>query len=329
MKGVWQWFREKARTGAGPVFVMSVIVYIALTAMDSYDRQREYEPPRATGLGAVGRGPVLLWQQASVGGNLAESISGGSRMQAYSLVQKGARGADERQVVRTGTMSVISSKPQEAVEQIGRLATSVAGYAANVQIGHEDKAETASITLRVPAVRFDETRSQIRRIVQRVEAETASVNDVTSEYVDLQASLKNYRAEEAQYTDIMRRTGAVKDVIAVAEKLAEVRGKIEKTEAQYRLMTHQVAMASLTVALRSEAEAQVLGVQWRPGYELRRAFRDGLQSLANYADAVMAVALKLPAIVLWLTTAFLLIKLGWMWLQWWWRVLRPKPREAM
>jgi hypothetical protein len=62
---------------------------------------------------------------------------------------------------------------------------------------------------------------------------------------------------------------------------------------------------AISVSLRTEAEAQVFGLHWRPWYQLKLAVRDGLDSLENYAVAMAGFIFLLPTIVLWLMTILL------------------------
>jgi hypothetical protein len=75
--------------------------------------------------------------------------------------------------------------------------------------------------MRIPAEYFDDARAQVRRIAKTVEQDTTEARDVTREYVDQEASLRNSRAEEAQYLAVLKRAAAVKDILEVSSKLAE------------------------------------------------------------------------------------------------------------
>jgi len=63
--------------------------------------------------------------------------------------------------------------------------------------------------------------------------------------------------------------------------------------------------------LHSEAEANVLGVRFRPSYELKLAVMLGLEGLANYATSMFSLFFYLPAILLWLVTILAGAALGW------------------
>jgi hypothetical protein len=158
------------------------------------------------------------------------------------------------------------------------------------------------LTIRVPAARFEEARAEIHKLGLRVESEKIDAQDVTRQYVDQDANLRNLHAEEAQYLAILKQASTVKDMLLVSEKLSEVRGQIEQQQAEFNARSQQIETVALTISLRTEAEAQVFGLNWRPGYQLKLALRDGLESLATYATAMASILFYLPAVLLWVGT---------------------------
>ena len=169
--------------------------------------------------------------------------------------------------------------------------------------------------MRIPTEHFDDARAQVRTIAKTVEQDTVEARDVTREDVNHEASLGNSRAEEAQYLAILERATAVKDVLEVSSKLAEVRGRIEEEEAHLRLLHHQVEMSLLTTNITGVAEAQVFGIRWRPLYEVKLSLRGALSAIADYVNSMVALFLNLPVIAIWGFTIVALVKAGWLMLR--------------
>jgi hypothetical protein len=95
-----------------------------------------------------------------------------------------------------------------------------------------------------------------------------------------------------------------------------VRGQIEQQRAEFESLSKQVETVAISVSLRTEAEAQVSGFQWRPLYQLKLAVRDGLYSLGNYVVDMAGLIFLLPSILLWLMTILLGAAFGWRLLRW-------------
>jgi Domain of unknown function (DUF4349) len=246
---------------------------------------------------------------------------GRGRQAASSLAEenKGPAPADVRSVIQSGSMQLTVGDPAAAMEEIAALIRRAGGFVESSELyrgGNEIPG--AQIIVRVPATGFDATRAEIRRLGKRVNRETTNSSDVTAQYVDSEATLRNYRAEEAQYLGIMRSARNVKDTLDVAQRLSDVRGRIERTQAQLNLLSHKVEMASLEVSLRAEVGANST-VNWSPLHELRSAWTDSLQGFADYMNAMFVVLLRIPLVLAWAFTVCALAALAWRVLRWIWR----------
>lgn len=207
----------------------------------------------------------------------------------------------EREIIRTNSMEMVVQHPAEVIDQITALANNLGGYLVTSDSGGPI-ATAGSLTVRVPASRFEEARAEIRKLGLRIVSEKVDAQDVTRQYVDQDASIRNLRAEEAGYLTILKQAATVKDMLAVSERLSEVRGQIEQQQAEFNALSKQTETVAISIALRTEAEQQVFGLNWRPMLQLELAARDGLESIATYATAMTAILFYLPAVLLWVGT---------------------------
>ena len=237
--------------------------------------------------------------------------------------------APSRRMVRKGSVNLIVSEPTSTAEKIRAIAYRLDGYVESVRSSDEGSgALEATITIRVPAARYDDARREVRAVGERVKNEEDDARDVTGQYVDLESNLRNFHAEEAQYLEIMRRSGSIKDTLAVAERLADVRGRIERTQGQLNLMVHQTQMAVLEVSLSTETVAQAADVRWHPRAEIKAAFWDAANDLSVYVNFMISVVFRLPVFALWAVTTLVFALFGWRLLRWVWKKLLPAPLPA-
>jgi hypothetical protein len=221
----------------------------------------------------------------------------------------------ERKIIRSSSLAIVVQHPAQVMDKIMALAEMEGGYLEGSQGGGQDAA-SGSLTIRVPAARFEETRAEIRKLGLRVENETIAAQDVTRQYVDQDANLRNLRAEEAQYLAILKQANTVKDLLAVSRQISEVRGQIEQQQAEFNALSKQTETVAIAISLRTEAETQVFGLNWRPLYQVKLALRDGLESVAGYASAMTAFLFYLPAVLLWVGTIAGGAAVGWKLLRW-------------
>jgi Domain of unknown function (DUF4349) len=121
----------------------------------------------------------------------------------------------------------------------------------------------------------------------------------------------------------------VKDTLEVSDKLNEVRGAIEERQAEFEALSKRVETVALNITLRSEADAQVFGLNWRPLYQAKSAAREGLDGLGEYAAAMTAFVFDLPMILLWLFTILAGAAVGWRILKWAARSLFISPKTSL
>ena len=239
-----------------------------------------------------------------------------------------SEGSIEHQVVRTSSIDLLVKSPTEAANKIRALTEHVGGFLVRLQTNGAQDATNATLTIRVPVARFEEVGAEIRKLGMRVESEQMEAEDVTRQYIDQQARLRNLQAQEAQYLSILKQANTVKDTLEVSEKLNEVRGEIEQHQAEFETLSKQVETVAMTVSLRSQAEADVFGLQWRPLYEIKLAAMQGLEGLADYASAMFSLVFYIPAILLWLATILAGTFLGWKLLRFGARVLFTANKPA-
>jgi len=275
--------------------------------------------------------PISLWQQspyervldaadrqvsrvAMIAGGSGDAPPQSAAMRSYLPASQPSADAD-RKLVRNSSMEVVTKDPADTAERIRQVAERLGGFLVKSVTNGQD-AQGAFLAVCVPANRFEEARAEIRKLGLRVDSERVEAQDVTRQYVDLDARLRNLRGEEAQYLSIMKGAHTVKDALEVSEKLSNVRGQIEQQQAEFEALSKQVETVAISVSLRTEAAAQVFGLHWRPLYQLKIALRDGLDSLGNYTVAMAGFIFLLPTILLWLMTILVGAAFGWRVLRW-------------
>ncbi len=232
-------------------------------------------------------------------------------------------------MLRKASLNLVVAEPVAVGEKIRVLAYRLGGYVDSVRFSDEGAGtRQTSIEIRVPADRFEEARREVRALGERVKNEEDDARDVSAQHTDLESQLRNYRAEEAQYLEIMRRSGTIKDTLAVSEHLSDVRGRIERTQGQLDQLAHQTEMALLEVRLGTEAAAQALEVRWRPMTEIKAAFWSAADDLSTYAKFMIAVFFRLPVFALWALTILTTCFGGWRLLRWTWKRFATSPVAA-
>jgi len=159
-------------------------------------------------------------------------------------------GDTERRIVRTGYMTLEVKDISTAINDISMLATQINGYVvSSSKQGDEDRL-SGRISIRVPVERFEETLDKLRKMAIEVPYESTEGRDVTEEYSDLKAQLRNLEATEAQYLELLKKADKVEDILKVQRELSNVRGQIERTKGRIQYLERTSDMALIEVSLQ-------------------------------------------------------------------------------
>jgi len=166
------------------------------------------------------------------------------------------------------------------------------GYISDTNLSHHaGEVSWASLTVRVPADRFD---TLVGWTEERVQVESLDINaqDVTAEWVDVQARIDNGRRAEQRLQELLAtETASLSDVLEVERELARVRGEIESAEGRMRVLSDRVGYATLSLEVRVN---QVYTPPTRPGFvsEAGQVFGNSVETLeeTGRALALLAVA---------------------------------------
>lgn len=187
------------------------------------------------------------------------------------------------------------------------------GYPAQLMVSTPENApRNLQATLRIPAPELPSAVADLKNL-GRVENESQSGEEVTPQHTDLAARLKNSRETEERLRAILeQRTGKVTDVLQVEEQIAQVRGEIERLEAEQQALEHRVDFASVELQLSEEYKAQLNPPAASVSTRIHNALVAGYR---NAAETVLRIVLFFaeygPTLLIWLAILLWPVLLLW------------------
>jgi hypothetical protein len=184
-------------------------------------------------------------------------------------------------LIRRANVQIEVPKFKTAVEEIARSVEQLGGYVSDrTSTDGGDGREQGTLTLRVPAERFDGAMGVLRKL-GRVSHENISTDDVTKAYADLETRLKVKRETATRLREILvRQAGKVSEVLEVEREIARVVEEIEQAEGERRYFDHQISLSTIVLNLY-EPNAVVEPGALEPLFRaLRGALRVSSESLA-------------------------------------------------
>lgn len=225
-----------------------------------------------------------------------------------------------RKRIRTARMDLLIEDYDQARPAIERLLARVGGVLSDASVQHYSQHRSAELTLRVPAGALDRALRDLRAL-GKVENESLATEDVTRQYVDTDARLRNLTETETRLRALLQdHGGELSSILEVEREITRVRGDIEALTAQLQQLDERVALSTVHLGLREEAPDIVHEPDdmWKP---LRRLGRNAWVILEVSVGALVAFLAAVLTMLLyalpWLIPAALVL------------VLKPRWRRGL
>jgi len=207
----------------------------------------------------------------------------------------------ERKIVKSGRISLEVESVVTAMDEIASIADELGGYVVSSDKYETDEGPSANMNIRIPVEKFDQAFDRLRQLAIDVPHESTDSIDVTEEYVDLQARLRNLEATESQYLALLERAETVEDTIQVWRELSNIRGQIEQIEGRMKYLERTSDMSFIQISL---SEPGALAGPWSPSNAIRSAIRGLVTFLRGIVTALIWIGIFcwiwIPALVFYL-----------------------------
>lgn len=226
-----------------------------------------------------------------------------------------------RKLIRTFNLQLEVRNTEEVAGKVQALVSRLGGYVASASGQRQGEVLYYSMTVRVPVERVEEVLKAIRGLAARINREQQQVEDVTDQYIDLDARMRTLEATESELRAFLaesrQRGRKVAEIMEVYRELVEIRSQIEQIRTQLNSYDKLAALSTINLELvpTEAARPVVEGDEWRPGDTVRssaRSLMDFLRWLVNFA--IYAVIVLLP-VGLVIVAVLLGLRRIWRWLR--------------
>jgi hypothetical protein len=286
--------------------VLSIIGFLALAGIVGYVATwgggLQSQQSAGGGVGAASRAPEkgvgrVGSDQAVAGvpvpGVVNEDTAGSAAGEGVSSV--GSLPPIGPDIVKTAGISI--EVRSGGFETAFSAATTIAGrYGGYVEDSSMQgiKAKSGQLTIRVPATTFDRAMNDLRGLGS-VEGQSISGQDVTSQFVDLDARLRTWQAQEAVLLRLMRRATSIESTLRVQNQLQDVQFRIEQIKGQLRLLENLTSLATIDVSLREVGA--VVGVRPTEAHERPSLGEAWDRAVDGFLGVIFAVVVGLGYLI--------------------------------
>ncbi len=173
----------------------------------------------------------------------------------------------QRMIIRTGNLYLVVEDVASAMQQIMDMAGANGGYVVNSNSWKDNERMMGNISIRVEAARFFDSLASLKALAVEVRSETTSGQDVTEEYIDLEAQLTTLEASETQLLALMEQAGTVEEILGVQQELTRTRTQIEQVKGRMQYLEQSAALSMISVNL----EQSKLTVEFSAGARVVKA----------------------------------------------------------
>jgi hypothetical protein len=238
----------------------------------------------------------------------------------------GAAPAIARKIIYDAQVDLIVESVDPVAKKVGSLVQEARGYIAEQNVtGSPGTQRSMRWRFRIPVEQFDSFVDSIVALGE-LERNNRTSQDVTEQYYDLEARIKNKRVEEQTLNKILQeRSGKLEDVLKIEIELSRVRGEIEQLEGKIRVLENLSSLATLTLNIRERDKyAPPPPVVADFGTQIARTWGDSLLDLTNMGKSSVLWAVSWA---IWIPFLVVAASVAWILLRWLIRVfLRNLPR---
>jgi hypothetical protein len=200
----------------------------------------------------------------------------------------------ETKIIKTADMTLEVRDVTGTVESLKALAVSHGGYLSSTNIRKNNNNQlTGTVIVRVPQASFD-TAIEGAKALGTVKSISTSGEDVTEQYIDLEARKTSYTNQLAQYNAIMKQSTQVEDIIKVQEQIDRVQTELDRLNGRLNYLNSRIDLATITVYLQ---EPEPVGGQ--AGHDFVSTINDGIAGFLGMIDAlIILVFTLLPLIII-------------------------------
>ncbi|MBM7555841.1 DUF4349 domain-containing protein [Halanaerobacter jeridensis] len=196
---------------------------------------------------------------------------------------KSALKAEEYQAQETIERKIITKKLESIPEQVKTIIKTYDGYLANSNQWQSDR-KYYRYNIKIPQENFQTAISELEKL-GAVNNKQISSRDITKEYIDLQSRLKNFKAQEERYLELLNQAKNVKDMLTIEKELNRVRRKIEQIQGQLNYYNNKINFSTINITF-TEPKPVINNNSWGIFNSLKQA----IQEFVNSINAIIVIS---------------------------------------
>lgn len=157
---------------------------------------------------------------------------------------------ENRKLIWTADLEFQVKEVDQSTEEINKLSEKYGGFVSDMMMSNNSHRITNTITVRIPNSKFQKFVSALKGESIFMDRSDISSQDVTEEFVDIEARLKAKREVRDRYIEVLKtKTGTVKDIIEAEEAIRVITEEIEAKEGRLRYLNDRVDLSTVMITM--------------------------------------------------------------------------------
>ena len=228
--------------------------------------------------------------------NVAKGVNNSEDILEGSLQSQG-------KIIKNGIIQMETLNFDEAVENILSKTNNMGGYVQSsntsgrrIEVKSYEESRSGEFILRIPKTKFDSFISDIGNLGS-ITNQQISTEDVTAAYFDTQAHLKSLNIQEERLLELLKKTGELKDIIALEKELSNVIYEIESLTGSLKKWDNLIDFCTLNINLREVHKIKENPISF--GEKIVNGFTNSVKSLIDFGkEFIVVISICLPYIVI-------------------------------
>ncbi|MBG42521.1 MAG: hypothetical protein CL530_00970 [Aequorivita sp.] len=186
----------------------------------------------------------------------------------------------KQKIIKTARLAFETKDVEATHKKILQLASQNKGLVQNDNSGKDYNRIYKSLTVRIPTENFQKFIDGISEGVDYFDKRDISRQDVSEEFVDLEARLKAKRTLEDRYLELLKKANNVKEMLEIERELSTIREEIEAKQGRLQYLQSQVSMSTVNIEFyKTTAET---GITQSYGQKMKNALQGGWNGISVF-----------------------------------------------
>lgn len=187
----------------------------------------------------------------------------------------------QQKIIKNGNLKFETSNLETTYEQIKTAVKKRGAIIQNDSEGKDYGTIYRRITVRIPSENFDTFIKDISSGVDYFDNKEISAQDVTEEYIDIDARLKAKKKLENRYLELLSKATKMSEMLAIEAQLSAIREEVEVKEGQLRYLQSQISLSTVIIEFYKTV-AEENGVTISYGTKIWNAFKSGFYGISSF-----------------------------------------------